>query len=74
MLGYWVNPFGISDNLRIGPSLALKVDIVLAQFLATGTVGGFGFSGALQFGKISAQLEFDITETASGKHFRVAQL
>ena len=54
--------------------MALKVDIVLAQFLATGTVGGFGFSGALQFGKISAQLEFDITETASGKHFRVAQL
>lgn len=67
MHGYWINPFGISENLKIGPNLALKADVVLAQFLATGTLSGFGFSGALQFGKISAQLEFDFNETASGE-------
>ncbi|KIP04490.1 hypothetical protein PHLGIDRAFT_39133, partial [Phlebiopsis gigantea 11061_1 CR5-6] len=67
MHGYWNNPFGISEHLKIGPSLALKVEVVLAQFLATGTPSGFGFSGNLQLGDVTAQLEFDVSETATGE-------
>ena len=66
MRDYWINPFGISRHLKIGPSLALKVEVILAQFFATGTPSGFGFSGNLQLGEVVAQLEFDVSETATG--------
>ena len=36
MGGWWVKPFGI-DNLKIGPVVTLSIEIVYAQFVATGT-------------------------------------
>src|ERR1700731_697625 len=38
--GYWNNPFGISDRIKIGPDLALSIDIIFAQFVSTGCVFG----------------------------------
>jgi hypothetical protein len=38
MHGYWNNPFGISDAIKIGPDLILGVDIIFAQFVTTGCV------------------------------------
>jgi hypothetical protein len=37
MSGWWVNPFGISPNVKIGPNLALSIDIIFSQFISTGT-------------------------------------
>ena len=37
MSGWWVNPFGIGQNVKIGPNLALSIDIIFAQFAWTGT-------------------------------------
>lgn len=37
MSGWWVNPLGISQQVKVGPNLALSVDINFAQFLSTGT-------------------------------------
>lgn len=36
MKGYWHNPFGL-ENVRVGPRLALLIEIIYAQFVATGT-------------------------------------
>jgi hypothetical protein len=36
MKGFWKNPFGISENVKIGPDLALSVEIIFAQFVTTG--------------------------------------
>lgn len=37
MNGWWVNPFDISPDVKIGPKLALSVSIIYAQFISTGT-------------------------------------
>lgn len=37
MTGWWVNPLGVSQQVKVGPNLALSVDIIFAQFLSTGT-------------------------------------
>ena len=37
MSGWWVNPFGISQNVKVGPNLGLSISILYAQFLSTGT-------------------------------------
>lgn len=37
MDGYWVDPFGIGQSVKIGPNVALSIDIIFAQFLTTGT-------------------------------------
>jgi hypothetical protein len=34
--GWWVEPFGV-DNLKIGPTVTLSIEIIYEQFLATGT-------------------------------------
>jgi hypothetical protein len=28
MSGWWVNPFGISPNVKVGPNLALSISII----------------------------------------------
>jgi hypothetical protein len=38
MHGFWENPFGISDRIKIGPDLALSIEIIFAQFITTGYV------------------------------------
>ena len=37
MHGWWVNPLGIGQNVKIGPDVALSIEIIFAQFVATGT-------------------------------------
>lgn len=58
MVGYWVNPFGISDQVKVGPNLALSIEIIFAE----GLPGGLGFAGGLQIGKASAQIAVNISE------------
>jgi hypothetical protein len=36
MHGFWNNPFGIGSSVKIGPDLALSVEIIFAQFITTG--------------------------------------
>lgn len=36
MKGWWVKPFGI-ENLKIGPTVLLSIEIIYTQFLSTGT-------------------------------------
>ena len=37
MHGWWVNPLGLGQNVKIGPDVALSIEIIFAQFVATGT-------------------------------------
>lgn len=64
--GGWNNPFGISEQLTLGPALALKVDILWSTFMAHGP-SGFGFVGGMQIGKVSGQLAFEVSENPSRK-------
>ncbi|KAG8777477.1 hypothetical protein FRC16_004134 [Serendipita sp. 398] len=62
--GGWRNPFGISEQLVIGPDLALKVSIVYSTFFIQGP-SGFGFVGGLKIGKVVGKMEFNIEEVPS---------
>ena len=42
----WKNPFGVSENLVVGPDLALEIAIVYEAFLFT-RLSSFGFVGGL---------------------------
>ena len=37
MTGWWVNPLGISPNVKVGPNLGLSISIIYTQFITTGT-------------------------------------
>jgi hypothetical protein len=37
MHGYWVNPMNLGQSVKIGPDVALSIDIIFAQFVTTGT-------------------------------------
>lgn len=37
MTGWWVNPLGLSPNVKIGPHVALSLSIIFTQFVTTGT-------------------------------------
>lgn len=37
MTNYWVNPFGLSENVKIGPDLAFELGIIYAVLASTGT-------------------------------------
>ncbi|KZT52898.1 hypothetical protein CALCODRAFT_458663 [Calocera cornea HHB12733] len=60
--GWWVDPFGISKNVKIGPLVALSIEIIFEQFLTTGIPSGFGIAGGLQIGKAAASLALEISE------------
>ncbi|KAI0715902.1 hypothetical protein C8T65DRAFT_694551 [Cerioporus squamosus] len=62
MDGYWVDPFGIGQAVKIGPNVALSIDIIFTQFLTTGTPSGFGIVGGLAIGKASALFAMEINE------------
>lgn len=36
MDGYWVNPLGLGQNVKIGPEVALSIDIIFAEFILSG--------------------------------------
>ncbi|KIK65994.1 hypothetical protein GYMLUDRAFT_954339 [Collybiopsis luxurians FD-317 M1] len=60
--GWWVNPLGLGEEVKIGPDVALAIEIFFAQFLATGTPSGFGIVGGLAIGKTSASVAMQISE------------
>lgn len=62
MKGWWINPFGLSQNVKIGPTLGISLEIIFAQFLATGTPSGFGISGGLMIGSAQAQFALYVSE------------
>lgn len=37
MTNYWANPFGLSENVKIGPDLAFELGIIYAVLASTGT-------------------------------------
>lgn len=37
MSGWWVNPCNVGRNVKVGPNLALDIEIIYAQFVSTGT-------------------------------------
>jgi hypothetical protein len=37
MSGWWVNPCNVGQNVKLGPDLALELEIIYAQFVSTGT-------------------------------------
>ncbi|KAK7690711.1 hypothetical protein QCA50_005810 [Cerrena zonata] len=62
MTGWWVNPFAISPNVKVGPNLGLSISIIFAQFVTTGIPSGFAIQGGLMIGKTQAQLALSINE------------
>ncbi|KAK7047573.1 hypothetical protein VNI00_006341 [Paramarasmius palmivorus] len=62
MIGNWVDPFGISPRVSIGPNLALELGIILPQFVATGIPSAFGFGGGLSIGDVSGYVACQINE------------
>lgn len=38
MMGWWVNPCNAGQNVKLGPKLALELEIVYAQFVSTGSI------------------------------------
>ncbi|EFX02389.1 hypothetical protein CMQ_2438 [Grosmannia clavigera kw1407] len=62
MAGWWANPCNAGQNVKLGPSLALDLEIIYAQFVSTGTVSGFGLRGGIMIGKTEAQCAMQISE------------
>ncbi|KAG8775918.1 hypothetical protein FRC12_001190 [Ceratobasidium sp. 428] len=81
MHGRWVNPFGISPSVAIGPFLELGVAIDLAIFPETGLPTSFSFAGGLTVGETEGQVAVQISENPSQellsgeiKHFGIRDL
>ncbi|KAJ7785143.1 hypothetical protein DFH07DRAFT_934976 [Mycena maculata] len=64
-MGGWNNPYGISENLTIGPDLAFRISIIYETFVVSGLPSALGFVGGLQLGKVSGQLAFEVDEIPS---------
>lgn len=60
MEGLWINPFGISEGVKVGPHNMLKIDIIFAEFLETGLPSGLAFAGSLTIGRVSAALALSL--------------
>ncbi len=60
--GSWTNPFGISRNVKIGPGLALQLQINLLLFPETGLPTSFGFSGGVAIGNAEGKAAVQISE------------
>jgi hypothetical protein len=65
MQNYWVNPFGIHEKVKIGPTLAIEVGIIYAVLAATGTPSSLGFIGGMAVGDAEAQVAMMISENPS---------
>lgn len=60
MHGYWQDPFGISQSVKIGPTISLGIDIIFAEFIETGLPSGFQFAGGLVIGSVTATVALSI--------------
>lgn len=62
MTGYWHNPFGVGEHVRVGPNLVLEVDVIYAALVATGAPSSIGLSGGMVIGDAEAQVVIKISE------------
>ncbi|KEP51319.1 hypothetical protein V565_063650 [Rhizoctonia solani 123E] len=62
MSGWWVNPFGISPNVKVGPNMGLSISVLYATFVTTGLPSGLAIQGGLMIGQTQAQLALRIDE------------
>ncbi|CUS15348.1 unnamed protein product [Tuber aestivum] len=62
MTNYWVNPLGLSENVKIGPDLAFELGIIYAVLASTGTPSKIGFSGGLAIGDAETQVAVALSE------------
>ncbi|KAG0131970.1 hypothetical protein HOY82DRAFT_669707 [Tuber indicum] len=62
MANYWVNPLGLSENVKIGPDLAFELGIIYAVLASTGTPSKIGFSGGLAIGDAETQVAVALSE------------
>jgi hypothetical protein len=67
MTGDWIDPFGISPRVKIGPNLALELGIILPQFVITGIPSAFGFSGGLSIGDVKGYVAVQVNEDPTRK-------
>ncbi|KAG8818384.1 hypothetical protein FRC19_010679 [Serendipita sp. 401] len=65
MDGLWVDPFGIGQDVAVGPRVALKVEINLPLFCATGTPTTIGLEAGLQVGQAKADIAVIMSEDPS---------
>ncbi|MDN3203400.1 hypothetical protein [Algoriphagus sediminis] len=61
MDNYWKNPFGV-NGLKIGPHVALQLDIIYEQFVSTGIPSGFGLAGGLEIAGTTVNMAVAISE------------
>ncbi|KAF8593815.1 hypothetical protein BDV93DRAFT_482217 [Ceratobasidium sp. AG-I] len=71
--GWWVNPLGVSPNVKVGPNLELSMSLLYATFVATGLPSEFAIQGGLMIGQTEAQLALSINEDPM-KEFLSGQL
>jgi hypothetical protein len=62
MQTYWVNPFGIHEKVKIGPTLAIEVGIIYAVLAATGAPSSLGLIGGMAIGDAEVQVAMMISE------------
>lgn len=65
-VGGWNNPFGMSEDITVGPNLALKIGIIYETFLEQGP-SELGFVGGFLIGKTGGQLAFQVSDIPSRK-------
>ncbi|KZS92230.1 hypothetical protein SISNIDRAFT_455988 [Sistotremastrum niveocremeum HHB9708] len=63
-VGGWNDPFGMSEDITVGPNLALKVGIIYETFLEQGP-SELGFVGGFLIGKTGGQLAFQVSDIPS---------
>ncbi len=61
MDNYWKNPFGV-NGIKIGPHVALQLDIMYEQFVSTGIPSGFAVAGGLVVGPTTVDMAVSISE------------
>ena len=62
MYGWWVDPFGVSEAVKVGPHIGLGLDIDLPLFFISGIPSGFSYTGGLAIGKANANIAVEISE------------
>lgn len=56
MKNYWVSPFGIGENIKVGPNMAIQLGFDYAVVAATGAPSSVGLSGGMAIGDADAQM------------------
>lgn len=69
MDGFWVDPFGIGDQVKVGQELLMNLSIVLPQFFITGLPTSFGFKGGIDIGETILHAAIDISENPERAYF-----